>query len=380
MTANTTNTPRPLLPTRATTPHTAPATAAAVATAISVAPAEGAPAPVPTNNHVPSDGESAPSRIVRLRGAAPRKRKASSAEPLAKFRATGIATWDQAQDYEWVATFCVGQFGLLNVQQLGEWVFKSLANPRARHRQAQALTLRLCPQARAASLALRMATAGHRPVLRTLGRKKVGKRFYYYLNAAGLRHMQQNYGLALPDASKSLTTASDMARRELAFEHFLTLHRADRDLSLVGPAALAADVVRRQALEPLEPFERALLSCLSNLSGAVSANGKVTYLYVADRPGSSNGANVAHYRELAKAASLRLGRAIGIEVIGRRMPTEADGSLSDTQLARSIVKASEKEVFLTKRTGYRADKLVRFFTSLKPHAARIRLLMVRDRA
>jgi hypothetical protein len=380
MTANTTKTLWPLLALRDGTPQTEPATAAAVATAISVAPANGATAPVPTNNHALGDGESAPSRVVRLRGAAPRKRKAASAEPLAKFRATGIATWDMAQDYEWAATFCVGHFGLVNARQLGEWVFKDLATPAARHRQAQALTLRLCPQARAASLARRLATAGHRPVLRTLGRKKVGNRFYYYLNAAGQRHMQQNYGLALPDASKALTTASDMAKRALLFEHCLALHRADKNLSFVGPAALVADVARQQAQAPLEPLQRAFLSCLSNLWGAVSANGKLTYLYVADRPGSSNGANVAHYRELAKAVSLLLERAIGIEVIGRRMPLEPDCSLSDTQLARSIVTASAKEVFLTKKTGYRADKLVKFFASLKPHEARIRLLMVRDRA
>ncbi len=380
MTANTTKTKQSLLPLRAGTRQPGPAAAAAVATAISVAPANGARAPVPTNSHGPGGGESASSRVMRLRGAAPRKRKTPSAEPLAKFRATGIATWDKAQDYEWAATFCVGHFGLVNARQLGEWVFKNLATPAARHRQAQALTLRLCPQARATSLARRLATAGHRPLLRTLGRKKVGNRFYYYLNAAGLRHMQQNYGLALPDASKSLTTASDMARRALAFEHFLTLHRADKDLSLVGPAALAADVVQQQARRPMEPLQRAVLSCLSHLWGAVNANGKLTYLYVADRPGSSNGANVAHYRELAKAASLLFERAIGIEVIGRRMPTEAAGSLSDTQLARSIVTASAKEVFLTKKTGYRADKLVRFFASLKPYEARIRMLMLRDRA
>jgi hypothetical protein len=335
---------------------------------------------VSTKNHAPGSGESALSRVVRFRGAAPRKRKAPSAEPLAKFRATGIATWDQAQDYEWAATFCVGHFGLVNARQLGEWVFKDLATPAARHRQAQALTLRLCPQARAASLAQRLATAGHRPVLRTLGRKKVGKRFYYYLNAAGQRHMQQNYGLALPDASKALTTVSDMAKRALVFEHCLALRRAGKDVSFVGPAALAADVVRQQAQAPLEPLQRALLNCLSNLWGAVNANGKLTYLYVADRPGSSNGANVAHYRELAKAASLLLERAIGIEVIGRRMPLEPGCSLSDTQLTRSIVTASAKEVFFTKKTGYRADKLVKFFASLKPYEARIRLLMVRDRA
>jgi hypothetical protein len=380
MTANTKKTKQSLLPLRAGTRQTEPAAAAAVATAILVAPADSAFAPASANNHALGGGESAQSRVARLRSAVPRERKVPSAEPLAKFRATGVATWDQAEAYEWAATFCVGHFGLLSVRQLGEWVFKGLANPQARHRQAQTLILRLCSQARAASLARRLATAGHRPVLRTLGRKRVGNRFYYYLNASGLRHMQQNYGLALPDASKSLTTASDMARRALAFEHFLTLHRADKDLSFVGPAALTADIVRQHTQEPMEQLQRALLSCLSHLWGAVSANGKLTYLYVADRPGSSHSANVAHYRELTKAASLLLGRHIGIEVVGRRMPTEADGSMGDTQLARSIVTASAKEVFWTKKEGYRADKLVRFFTSLKPHAARIRLLMVRDRA
>lgn len=374
MTANTTKTVRPK---RAGTRQTEGATAAAVATATQVAPTAGATAQTSMNNRTPGNGGRAASPSVRLRGAAPRNRKAPSAEPLAKFRATGVTTWDKAQVYEWGATFCVGHFGLLDTKQLGEWVFKDLATAGARHRQAQALTLRLCPQARANSSAQRLALAGHREVLRTLCRKKFGTRFYYYLNACGLRYMKENFGLALPDAAKTLTTASDMAKRALVFEHCLALYHADKNLTFLGPAALAADVDRQQMLEPLA---RAVLSCLSNLWCAASSNGKVNYIYVADRPGSSNAVNVAHYRELAKAASLLLGRTISIEVIGRRMPTELDCSLSDTQLARSVVTASAKEVFFTKKTGYLADKLVRFFTSLKPHAARIRLLMVRDRA
>lgn len=374
MTSNTTKTVRPQ---RARSQHTEPATAAAVAPPVSVAQKTGAPAPVSTNNHAPGNGESASSRVVRLRSAAPRNRKAPSAEPLEKFRATGVTTWDKAQLYEWDATFSVGHFGLLNIRQLGEWVFKDLTTAAARYRQAQALTLRLCPQAWASSKAERRATAGHRPVLRTLGRKKVGNQFYYYLNANGLRYMQQNCGLALPDAAKSLTTASDMAKRALVFEHCLALYRADKDLSFVGPAALAADVDRQQMPEPLE---RAILSCLSNLWCAVSANGILRYTYVADRPGSSNGANVAHYLELAKIASLLLGRIVGIEVIGRRMPTETGCALRETQLARSVVKASAREVFWTNGGQYRSEKLVAFFSSLKPHAALIRILMERHRA
>ena len=73
--------------------------------------------------------------------------------------------------------------------------------------------------------------------------------------------------------------------------------------------------------------------------------------------------NVANYRELAKAASLLLGRPIDINVIGRRMPTETACALNDTQLARSVMTASAKEVFWTKEEGYRADKLVAFFAS-----------------
>jgi hypothetical protein len=351
-------------------------TTAEVDSATLVEPGGDAHAAASVDNRIPGGGAGERSRATRLRGTAPHKRKGPSAEPLAKFRATGVATWDKAQEYEWAATFCVGHFGLLNASQLGEWVFKDLGTPAARHRQAQALTLRLCPQARICSLSQRLATAGYRPVLRTLGRKKVGNRFYYYLNAAGLRFMRENFGLALADASKSLTTSSDMAKRMLVFEHCLALYRANRDFSFVGPAATKADVARQQAQQPVA---QALLSCLSNLWGAVNTQGKLNYLYVADRPGSSNAANVAHYRQLAKATSRLLGRDIGIEVIGRRMPTEADCSLSDTQLARSVETTSTKEAFWTK-TGYQVDKLVRFFTSLKPHAARIRMLMVRDDA
>lgn len=370
MTAKTTKNVRPQ---RAETRLTEPATAAAVAPATSVAPTKAATAPASTDHHAASRSATAASCNTRLRGVPPRHRRLPSAEPLAKFRAKGVATWDKAQTYEWIATFCVAQFGLLDTEQLGEWVFKDLATAGARHRQAQTLTLRLCPQARAGSSAQRLATAGHRPVLRTLGRKKVGKRFHYYLNARGLRYMTENFGLALPDASKALTTASDMTKRALVFEHCLALYRTDKDLAFVGPAALAAEVDRQQTLEPLL---RALLSCLANLWCTVAANGRVQYTYVADRPGSSNGTNVAHYRELAKAASL-LGRAADVEVIGRRMPTEAGCALNHTQLAKSVAAAAANEVFWTKDKRYRVEKLVAFFASLKPHAERIRMLMER---
>lgn len=373
MTPNTLKTERPQ---QAQTRRTEPATVAAVVPATSVAHDEVAAAPASTDEHAASLSASAASRSARLHSVRSCYRKRPSAEPLEKFRAKGVATWDKAQTYEWAATFCVGQFGLLDTKQLGEWVFNDLATGGARHRQAQALTLRLCPQARASSSAQRLAVAGHRPVLRTLGRKKVGKRFYYYLNACGLRYMKEHCGLALPDAAKTLTTASDMAKRALVFEYCLALYRADKDLMFVGPAALAAEVDGRQALEPLL---RALLSCLANLWCSVTANGKVQYTYVADRPGSSNGANVAHYRELARAASL-LGRAAVVEVIGRRMPTEEGRALSDTQLARSVVAASDKEAFWTNDKRYRVEKLVAFFASLKPHAERLRMLMERHRA
>jgi len=373
MTPNTTTTVRPQ---RAETWHTELTTAAAVVSATSVALDDVAAAPASADDHEASPSASTASPTARLRSVPSRNRKRTSAEPLAKFREKGVATWDKAQIYEWAATFCVGQFGLLDTEQLGEWVFKDLATAGARHRQAQALTLRLCPQARGNSSAQRLAIAGHRPVQRTLGRKKVGKRFYYYLNACGLRYMKEHCGLALPDAAKTLTTASDMAKRALVFEHCLALYRADKDLRFVGPAALAGEVDRQPTLEPLL---RALLSCLANLWCVVTANGKAQYTYAADRPGSSNGANVAHYRELARAASL-LGRATGIQVIGRRMPTETGCALNDTQLARSVVTASAKEVFWTKDKRYRVDKLVMFFASLKPHSAQIRMLMERHRA
>jgi hypothetical protein len=369
----TANTPKTLPQLRAGTQQPEPAGAAAtsVETGADVA------APELLDECITGGGKGATFGGARLRDAAPRKRMTPSAEPLARFRASGVATWDKALDYEWAATFCVGHFGLVNATQLAEWVFKDLATPAARHRQAQALTLRLCPQARKCSRAQRLASAGHRPVLRTLGRKKVGNCFYYYLNTAGLRHMRENYGLVLADASKSLTTSNDIAKRTLVFEHFLALYRANSDLSFVGPAALAADVAVQQTTDPVK---RALLNCLSNLWGVISTQPKLTYLYVADRPGSSNAANVAHYRELAKATTRLLGHDVSIEVIGRRMPTETDSPLTHTQLAQSVVTASTKEVFWTKKTGYQVDKLVRFFTSLKPHAARIRMLLVRDHA
>lgn len=343
----------------------------------SVANTDDATAPVPPSHRTPDDDATAENRSARLHVATPRKRKVASAAPLAKFRSKGISTWDKAQDYEWSATFAVGHFGLLSTRQLGEWTFKNLATMGARHRQAQTLTLRLCPQARAGSVAQRLATDGHRPVQRTLGRKKVGNSFYYYLNAAGLRYMKLNFDLSLPDASKSLTTASDMAKRTLVFEHCLNQHRSNPDLTFVGPAALAADVNRRRNMAPLE---RALLSCLANLWCAVDSKRQVTYTYAADRPGSSNAASVAHYRQLARAASLLLGRPIDIEVIGRRMPAEESLALTDTRLARTIVKASEKEVFWTADYQYRVEKLVAFFVSLKPHAEQLRTLMERHRA
>ncbi|WIT12269.1 hypothetical protein PFX98_01305 [Paucibacter sediminis] len=359
-------------PQRAPTQQTESAAAVAANLANSVANTDVVTAPAATNHRTQYDDATAANLSVRLHAAPPRKRKAPSAEPLAKFRSKGISTWDKAQDYEWAATFAVGHFGLMSTRQLGEWVFRELATTGARHRQAQALTLRLCVQARAGSVAQRLATEGHRAVLRTLGRKRVGKCFYYYLNAAGLRYMQMNFGLSLPDASKSLTTASDMAKRKLVFEHCLSLYRANPDLTFVGPAALAADVYRKQHSDPLE---RALLSCLANLWCAVDANGRATYTYAADRPGSSNGVSVANYRELAKAASLLLGRDIGIDVIGRRMPNGDSLALTDTRLARDIVKATEKEVFRTPDGHYKVEKLVAFFVSLKPHAARLRALM-----
>lgn len=374
MTHNTSNTARPE---QAQTQQPEPEAAVAADHVNPVANTYVATEAVPPSHRTPDDDAATENRSARLHGPASRKRKAASAEPLAKFRSKGISTWDRAQDYEWDATFCVGQFGLLSTQQLGAWVFRKLTTAAARHRQAQALTLRLCAQARAGSRAKRLATEGHRPVTPTLGRKRVGNCFYYYLNAAGLRYMQMNFGLSLPDASKSLTTASDMAKRKLVFEHCLSLYRANPDLTFIGPAALAADVNLKQHSDPLE---RALLSCLANLWCAVDANGGVTYTYAADRPGSSNAASVAHYRQLARAASLLLGRPIDIEVIGRRMPAEESLALTDTRLARAIVKASEKEVFWTADGQYRVEKLVAFFVSLKPFAAQLRTLMERHRA
>lgn len=370
-------TPYPERPKRADYQKYEQATAAVVDHQNPVAKTDVSTASVSPSHHTPDDEATAEKCSVRLHASATRKRKAPSAEPLAKFRSKGISTWDKAQDYEWAATFVVGHFGLMSTRQLGEWVFRQLNTAAARHRQAQALTLRLCVQARAGSVAQRLATEGHRPVLRTLGRKRVGNCFYYYLNAAGLRYMHMNFGLSLPDASKSLTTASDMAKRTLVFEHCLSMYRANPDLNFVGPAALAADVYRKQHSDPLE---RALLSCLSNLWCAAEVNGRLTYAYAADRPGSSNAASVAHYRQLAKAASLLLVRPLIIDVIGRRMPAEESLALTDTRLARAIVKACEKEVFWTADGHYRAEKLVAFFTSLKPHAAQLRALMERHRA
>lgn len=356
------------------TPEYAAAVAAGVGTA--VAEADRGPVTETSSSCELSKLESATVRSARPRCAAPRNRKASSAEPLAKFRATGVMTWDKAERYEWDAIRYVGQFGLLSVRQLGEWTFRDLTVG-ARHRQAQALTLRLCPQARASSAARRLATAGHRPVLQAFGRKRIRTQYFYYLNSRGLRFMEENYGLTLPDAGKSTTTAADLLKRSLAFEHCLAQYRKNADLEFVGRAALPAAVSRQEGLEPLA---RAFLVCLSNLWSSVTLNGTSTYTYVADRPGSSNGANVAHYRELARAASLLLGRTLRIEVIGRRMPTETDIAPNNTQLARSVEGASKSESFWTKEGQYRVEKLVAYFGSLKPHAATIRALMNTHRA
>jgi len=371
------NTTEIMQPQEAVSPHPGTAAAAAVVAENSVASAVTATALAASSDCNSCDDASDANCTARLHTAAPRKRKRPSAKPLEKFRATGVATWDKAQQYEWDAIFAVGQFGLLSVRQLGEWVFKNLSTAAARHRQAQALTLRLCRQAQATSVASRLARVNRREPIRAFGRKKVGASFYYFLNAAGMRYMQQNFDLVLPDASKSLTTASDMAKRALVFEHCVAMHRADPDFTFVGPAALAADVHRQRSLKPLE---RAVLSCLANLRCAVRASGRVTYTYVADRAGSSDTASVAYYRELARVASLVLGRAISIEVIGRRMPAEVGVALKDTQLARALVKASLKEVFWTEGGRYRADKLTAFFTSLRPHATSIRSVMERHRA
>ena len=358
----------------AASPYPGPTAAAAVVAAKSVASAGAATAPARSSDCIPCDDKSAANGTGQSHSATSRKRKTPSAKPLEKFRATGVATWDKALSYEWDAILTVGQFGLLSVKQLGEWVFKDLSTAAARHRQAQALTLRLCRQAQAKSVASRLARVNRREPIRAFGRKKVGASFYYYLNAAGLRYMQKKFGLTLPDASKSLTTPNDIAKRSLVFEHCVTMRRADHDF--IGPAALAADVHRQRNLEPLE---RAVLKCLSNLKCAVRTQGRVTYTYVADRAGSSDAASVAYYRELGKVASLTLGYTISIEVIGRRMPGEADLALTDTRLARFILKASAKEMFWTEGR-FRADKLVAFFTSLRPHAVNIRAVMERHRA
>ena len=337
-----------------------------------------ATATTPPHTVAPDPSDSADCPGTQLRSAGQRNRKPASAEPLAKFRATGVTTWDKAEQYEWDAIRCVGQFGLLSTRQLGEWIFKDLATPSARHRQAQALTLRMCPQARAHSNSQRLATAGHRPVLRALGRKLVGNQHYYFLNTCGQLFMQQNYSLALPDAAKLLTTVDDMAKRGLAFEHCLARYRADCDLDIVGTAALPAAVARQQDLAPLA---RVLLKCLSNLWCSFSRTNMVTYTYVADRPASSNGPNVAHYRELARAASLILKQSVCVEVIGRRLPTETACALTDTQLAQSVSKVAAKEAFWSKDgKQFQASKLVAFFASLKPHAEFIRVLMELHRA
>lgn len=324
-----------------------------------------------------NSGETASAVEAQLHGDRPRNRKASSAEPLAKFRAKGVTPWDKATRYELAAIRALSQFGLLTVKQLGEWVFKSLATPAARHRQAQVLTLRLCPAAQAHSRSQRLATAGQRPVLRALGRKRIGSQ-YYYLNAAGLRFVRDKHDLVLPDATKLLTTAVDMAKRELAFEYALVFHRTDAAVHFVGRGALAAHAARHHEQDSLSQL---LLRCLSNLWGSFNTSRKASYVFVADRPGTSNGANHAYYRELATVASLQLERTIRIVVIGRRSDTEVDCALTETRLAKSVAQSKSKANFWSRdgRT-YEAKQLTNFFASLKPHEESIRALMERHRA
>jgi hypothetical protein len=210
-------------------------------------------------------------------------------------------------------------------------------------------------------------------VLRALGRKKVGDQHYYYLNTLGLRLFRERYDMALPDAAKSLTTVVDMAQRALVFEHLLTLHRADPKLTFRGRAAMAAEVAAQVGSEPLA---RALLLCLSNLWCCRSKDGSLTYTYVADRAGSSNGVKLARYRELAKAASVLVEKSIHIDVIGRRLREESAVPLTDTRLARIVTTAAKKESFWTSdKKHYGVHKLLVSFASLKPWEELLRKLM-----
>jgi len=313
-----------------------------------------------------------------LQASSPRHRKTSSAKPLAKFRAKGVTPWDKATQYEQSAVRALSQFGLLNVWQLGEWVFKDLATPAARHRQAQALTLRLCPAAQARSRSQRLASDGRRPVLRALGRRRVGNQYYYYLNSQGLRFVRDKHELALPDATKLRTTTVDMAKRGLAFEYTLAAYRADPHSHFLGRAAAAAHAARQHGQASLTLL---LLRCLSNLWGSFGSASNVTYIFVADRPGTSNGANYSYYRELAKVTSLQLELAIRIVVIGRRLATEAGCALTETRLAKSVATSKSKASFWSEdgRT-YQPKRLTEFFGSLKPHEDAIRTLMERHRA
>ena len=317
--------------------------------------------------------EVATSSAGRLQGGKERHRTPSSAEPLAAFRATGDTPWKKAERNEVAAVQVVGEFGLLSTQQIAEWVFKDLSTPSARLRQAQALTLRLCPAARAHSTSGRLATAGRRPVLRALGRKKVGEQHYYYLNACGRRLFRERNNLSLPDAAKSLTTVIDMARRELVFEHVLTLRRADPALVFWGRATLAAAATGQDHAETLVG---ALLLCLSHLWCCRGEDGKLTYTYVADSAGSSSGVKFARYREVAKAASEAVGKDIQVDIIGRRLQGESAIPLTDTRLAKSVVAASKKEIFWgSHKKRYEVQKLVVSFASLKRWVERLRNLM-----
>ena len=367
MTSRTTKAARPHRP--ANSSLVAAATSDREATVVSDAPI----AVNPSGSCEPQAAAVATSCSGRLRSRAVRNRKRPSAEPLAAFRATGDTPWKKAERNEVKAVQLVGELGLLSVRQIADWVFKDLCSPSTRLRQAQALTLRLCPAARAHSTSARLATAGNRPVLRAFGRKKVGNQHYYYLNTRGLRLFLERYNMALPDAAKSLTTVVDMAQRELVFEHLLTLHRADPRLTFRGRAAMQSDVL---ALEDAEPLARALLLCLSNLWCCRRKGGRLTYTYVADRAGSSNGVKLALYRELAKAASAQLGKDIRVDIIGRRLPDESALPLTDTRLARKVIASSRKELFWsTDRKRYEVQKLVAFFSSLKPFAEQPRKLM-----
>lgn len=367
-----TNATKRAQPGRAALPGTA--AAAAGAGAPFATPAARAPAVAPrAQRALDFDGlEPAHPPTARARVQEPRGRNAATANPLTIFRATGVTPWDKATRYECDAVSVVGQFQLLTVPQLGEWVHARLATPAARHRQAQALTLRLCPAARTGSVSRRLATAGHRPLVRPFGRRLIGNAYHYYLNAAGHSLLEDTTGLKLPDASKALATADDMAKRSLAFERLLALYRANQDLDFQGPAALSPGWMSKRELAPVE---RAILQCLCNLRGAWRRDAIVSVIYVADRPGSRHGVNVAHYRELARAAMHLLGLSLRVEVVGRRLPSEAACPLTETQLAKAVNVDASKVSFRSKDGAYQTAKLLAYFGSLKPYATHIRSVM-----